>query len=76
MAVGFGFKSDSDPTGISQGSAGAVFILSKISGDDKCKYAVFSGMKQLQNTKKTEKQMMHVYSRYAGEQRCQTTFDR
>jgi hypothetical protein len=31
-----------DPTGISQGSAGAVFILSKISGDDKCKYAVFS----------------------------------
>ena len=35
-------KSIPDPTGISQGSAGAVFILSKISGDDKCKYAVFS----------------------------------
>ncbi|QIH37477.1 hypothetical protein G7A72_01015 [Flavobacterium sp. Sr18] len=35
-------KAISDPTGISQGSAGAVFILSKISGDDKCKYAVFS----------------------------------
>lgn len=36
-------KSIPDPTGISQGSAGAVFLLSKISGDDKCKYAVFSG---------------------------------
>lgn len=35
-------KSIPDPTGISQGSAGAVFLLSKISGDDKCKYAVFS----------------------------------
>ncbi|MFV7235746.1 tetratricopeptide repeat protein [Flavobacterium sp. ZB4R12] len=35
-------KAIQDPTGISQGSAGAVFILSKISGDDKCKYAVFS----------------------------------
>ena len=35
-------KAIPDPTGISQGSAGAVFILSKIYGDDKCKYAVFS----------------------------------
>ena len=35
-------KAIPDPTGISQGSAGAVFILSKISGDDKCKYAIFS----------------------------------
>jgi hypothetical protein len=35
-------KAIPDPTGISQGSAGAVFILSKISGTDKCKYAVFS----------------------------------
>jgi tetratricopeptide (TPR) repeat protein len=35
-------KSIPDPTGISQGSAGAVFILSKISGDDKCQYAIFS----------------------------------
>ena len=35
-------KAIPDPTGISQGSAGAVFILSKISGDDKCKYVVFS----------------------------------
>jgi hypothetical protein len=35
-------KSIPDPTGISQGAAGAVFLLSKISGDDKCKYAVFS----------------------------------
>lgn len=35
-------KSIPDPSGISQGSAGAVFIVSKISGDDKCKYAIFS----------------------------------
>ena len=35
-------KSIPDPTGISQGSAGAVFLMSKISGDDKCKYAIFS----------------------------------
>lgn len=35
-------KAIPDPTGISQGSAGAVFLLSKISGEDKCKYAIFS----------------------------------
>jgi hypothetical protein len=35
-------KSIPDPTGISQGTAGAVFLISKISGDDKCKYAIFS----------------------------------
>ena len=35
-------KSIPDPTGISQGSAGAVFLLSKVSGDDKCKYAIFN----------------------------------
>ena len=35
-------KAIPDPTGISQGSAGAVFLLSRISGDDKSKYAVFS----------------------------------
>ncbi|WP_269227795.1 tetratricopeptide repeat protein [Flavobacterium eburneipallidum] len=35
-------KAIPDPSGISQGSAGAVLLLSKISGDDKCKYAIFS----------------------------------
>ena len=35
-------KAIPDPYGIGQGSAGAVFLLSKVSGDDKCKYAVFS----------------------------------
>lgn len=35
-------KSIPDPTGISQGSAGAVFLMSKISGDDTCTYAVFT----------------------------------
>ncbi|MBM6498691.1 tetratricopeptide repeat protein [Flavobacterium macrobrachii] len=38
-------KAIPDPTGISQGSAGAVFLASTISGDDKCKYAVFSNEK-------------------------------
>lgn len=50
-------KAIPDPTGISQGSAGAVFILSKISGDDKCKYAVFSKAElasEYQKTGKTE----------------------
>lgn len=35
-------KAIPDPTGISAGSAGAVFLLSKISGDDQCRYALFS----------------------------------
>lgn len=48
-------KAIPDPTGISQGSAGAVFILSKISGDDKCKYAVFSKAELASEYKKTGK---------------------
>lgn len=50
-------KSIPDPTGISQGSAGAVFIVSKISGEDKCKYAVFSKGElatEYKNTGKTD----------------------
>jgi hypothetical protein len=35
-------KAIPDPTGISQGSAGALFLLSKVSGDDRCKYAIFT----------------------------------
>ena len=35
-------KSIPDPSGISQGSAGAVFLLSTISGDDKCRYGIYS----------------------------------
>ena len=35
-------KAIPDPTGISKGSAGAVFLLSKISGDDKCIYNIFA----------------------------------
>ena len=35
-------KSIPDPYGIGQGSAGAVFLMSKISGDDKCTYAIFT----------------------------------
>lgn len=50
-------KSIPDPTGVSQGSAGAVFIVSKISGEDKCKYAVFSKGElatEYKNTGKTD----------------------
>lgn len=39
-------KAIPDPTGISQGTAGAVFLLSTISGDDKCKYAIFADDKE------------------------------
>ncbi|TDW51398.1 hypothetical protein EV144_10171 [Flavobacterium sp. 270] len=35
-------KAIPDPTGISQGSAGAVFLMSKISGDDQCTYSIFT----------------------------------
>jgi tetratricopeptide (TPR) repeat protein len=48
-------KSIPDPTGISQGSAGAVFVLSKISGDDKCTYAIFSGNDLASKFKETGK---------------------
>jgi tetratricopeptide (TPR) repeat protein len=48
-------KSIPDPTGISQGSAGAVFVLSKISGDDKCTYAIFSTDKLASQFKETGK---------------------
>jgi tetratricopeptide (TPR) repeat protein len=46
-------KSIPDPTGISQGSAGAVLLLSKISGDDKCKYAVFASNELASDYQKT-----------------------
>jgi len=35
-------KAIPDPYGIGQGSAGAVFLMSKISGDDNCNYALFT----------------------------------
>lgn len=35
-------KAIPDPYGIGQGSAGAVFLMSKISGDDKCTYSIFT----------------------------------
>jgi tetratricopeptide (TPR) repeat protein len=48
-------KSIPDPTGISQGSAGAVFLLSKVSGDDKCKYGIFTTNKAATSYKQTGK---------------------
>jgi tetratricopeptide (TPR) repeat protein len=38
-------KAIPDPTGITQGSAGAIFLAATLTGDDKCKYAVFSNEK-------------------------------
>ncbi|WP_343617589.1 tetratricopeptide repeat protein [Flavobacterium sp.] len=35
-------KAIPDPYGIGQGSAGAVFLMSKISGDDQCTYSLFT----------------------------------
>ena len=46
-------KSIPDPTGISQGSAGAVYLLSTISGDDKCRYAIFNNEKDALHYQKT-----------------------
>ena len=46
-------KAIPDPTGISQGSAGAVFLASTISGDDKCKYAVFTNEKEAMEYEKS-----------------------
>lgn len=48
-------KSIPDPTGISQGTAGAIFLLSTISGDDKCKYAIFNSVSDSQKYLKTNK---------------------
>lgn len=48
-------KAIPDPTGISQGAAGAVFLLSTISGEDKCKYAIFSSAEGAENYIKTGK---------------------
>ena len=38
-------KAIPDPTGISQGAAGAIHLTSAISGDDKCTYAIFNESK-------------------------------
>ncbi len=48
-------KSIPDPTGISQGSAGAVFLLSKVVGDDVANYGIFSLEKYANEYKKTGK---------------------
>ena len=44
-------KAIPDPTGISQGSAGAILLLSKIAGDDQCTYAIFSNSDEAKNYK-------------------------
>jgi tetratricopeptide (TPR) repeat protein len=46
-------KAIPDPTGISQGSAGALVLLSKIAGDDTCTYAIFSNSDEAKNYKQS-----------------------
>ncbi len=53
-------KSVPDPTGISQGAAGCIFLLSKVSGDDMCKYALFSDLKSADNYKETGKSVKAI----------------
>ncbi len=51
-------KAIPDPYGIGQGSAGAVFLMSKIAGDDSCTYALFTSnddAKKYVDDGKTEK---------------------
>lgn len=55
-------KSVPDPSGISQGSAGAVFLMSKISGDDKCTYALFSSEEKAKNYKELGRSDVACYA--------------
>lgn len=48
-------KAIPDPTGISQGTAGVIFLASSISGDDKTKYAIFSQSKDAEEFLKADK---------------------
>jgi tetratricopeptide (TPR) repeat protein len=54
-------KAIPDPTGISQGSAGALFLASKIAGDDKCTFAVFSSEAEAQHFIQSDKTTKSVY---------------
>jgi hypothetical protein len=54
-------KSIPDPTGISQGSAGALFLVSKIAGDDKCKFAVFNSQTEAEAYQKSGKSAKALY---------------
>jgi tetratricopeptide (TPR) repeat protein len=42
-------KAIPDPSGISQGTAGAIFLASSFTGSDKCKYAVFTNENDAKN---------------------------
>lgn len=55
-------KAIPDPSGISQGSAGAVFLLSKIAGEDKCKFSVFTSATDAENFVKSGKSLKAIYS--------------
>jgi len=51
-------KAVPDPSGVSKGAAGAVTLMSMVSGEDKCKYAIFTTedlVKNYQKVAKTDK---------------------
>jgi tetratricopeptide (TPR) repeat protein len=55
-------KAIPDPTGISQGTAGVIFLASTISGEDKAKYAIFSQLKDAEDfltSNKANKACLH-----------------
>jgi hypothetical protein len=56
-------KAVPDPTGISQGLR-AVFLLSRISGDDKSSYAVFRQMLALDYQKSGKMLRLAMHKRY------------
>ena len=55
-------KNIPDPTGISQGSAGAIYMLSTIVGKDKCKFKVFTSLEDAEVYQKEGKAIGAIYT--------------
>ncbi|MBL7887852.1 MAG: tetratricopeptide repeat protein [Flavobacterium sp.] len=55
-------KNIPDPTGISQGSAGAIYMLSTIVGKDKCKFKIFTSLEDAEIYRKEGKAIGAIYT--------------
>jgi tetratricopeptide (TPR) repeat protein len=55
-------KAIPDPSGVSQGSAGALFLVSKIAGDDKCKFSIYTNASDAENFAKSGKTINACYA--------------
>lgn len=55
-------KNIPDPTGISQGSAGAIYMLSTIVGKDKCKFKIFTSLEDAEVYQKQGKAFGAIYT--------------